>query len=126
MMQWRRLEMASLTSNAERSLKPPATITELKSFLRLCIIFRRVIDDFTCVMTLLKTKLYNQVSRFRKLTVEQTVVMKDLLDKQNSPLLLAISRHCQKYTLDSDDCNEQVGYIPLQEERSGENLSTGY
>lgn len=63
---------------------------------------------------------------FRQLSNEERDAMKQLQIKLISPPVLALPKLTRKYTVDTDACDRQVGYVMLQEQRYGTTKHVSY
>lgn len=88
-----RLEVAEHTSDAILCLQYPMNITELKSFLRLCNVFRGFVPNFSLIAVPLNSNLMNdQPGNFDPLRVEERAAMLCFQERLISSLVLAFQR----------------------------------
>ena len=121
------LEIAPKATEAIKNLKPPKNVTELRSFLGLCNVFRRFVPNFSRIAAPLNKKLKKgEPQHFDHLTDEELSAMKDLQDKLITPPVLALPRPNGRITIDTDACAYQVGCVLLQEQEDQTVKPIGY
>ena len=105
----------------------PKTQTQLRSFLGMCIVYRRFTDDFAKVAKPLSKLVSSSLPK--KLcppTMEEQAVFDQLREKLCSPPILALPRREGKYIIDVDASYDQLGCALLQEQPAGEHHPVGY
>lgn len=123
----RRLEIALHTTDAISGLKTPTNLTELRSFLGLCNVFRRFAPNFTFLAAPLNMKLkINQPATLGPLNEEEVKSMASLMIALIFPSLLALPNRTGHITLDTDACNVQVGCLLLQQQPNETTKPIGY
>ena len=122
-----KLEVASKTVDAIRQARPPTDQTQLRSFLGMCNVYRRFVENFARIAAPLNKKLRKgEPFEFGHLNDAEHSAFLTLKDKLVNPPILALPRHNYHYTLDTDACEDQVGCVLLQEQPNGDKLPIGY
>lgn len=102
------------------NLNPPANITELRSFLASCNVFRRFVPKFTHIAAELNRKLRkDQMLRFAKLSNDKLLALQTLQRRLITVPVLYFPRSTGTYTRDSDACEFQVGCVLFQQHPKG-------
>lgn len=92
-------------------------MTELKSFLGVCNLFRRFVPNFARIAALLNRKSEKGPTfHFGKLNETKIEALETLQYRLLSPPILALLRPNGRYTLDTDVCDKQAECVLLQEE----------
>jgi len=103
----------------------PRTKTPLRSFLGMCNVFRRFVENCARIaapLNQLKTQAYGYtLSAF---TETQAAAFTRLRDALLHPPVLALPRREAPFTIDVDACDAQLGCALLQEQQKGQ-LKTG-
>lgn len=107
------MELAHCTINAAHDLKLPRNKAQLKRFLGLCHIYRRFVQNFGRVATLLKTY---KPRTFDNLMQEEHDRLVTLHDKLVSAPVLSLTRSRGHLSLDTNACNMQNGCVSMQEQ----------
>ena len=122
-----KLEVAKKCQEAIKKAIPPTNVTELRSFLGLCNVYRRFVASFARVAAPLTAKLQkDRPFNFGPLNKEETEAYERLRDSMISPPVLALPTAGKPYVLDTDACDYQVGCVLLQEQDDGTNRPVGY
>ena len=109
------LQVASKTCQAIKEMPPPRTITELRSFLGLCNVYRRFIKGFGQIAYPLTRKLRLEArDSFPELTEEEMEAYESLKKALTEPPVLALPRSDLPYVLDTDASDKQVGAALMQ------------
>jgi transposase InsO family protein len=112
-----KLAVAEKNTIALRSVLPPATQSELRSFLGLCNVYRRFVAGFSKIAAPLNALLRKGESpQLGTLTGEQLHAFETLRAKLLNPPILALPRAHGQYILDTDASNEQIGCCLFQEQ----------
>ena len=122
-----KLCVAAKARDAFRSFEYPKNITQLRSFLGACNVYRRFIKDFAKIarpLTFLTRK--DATPDFDNPTTEQLEAFETLKTKMTEPPVLALPRTNQPYTLDTDASAYQLGCALLQEQDDKTTLPVGY
>lgn len=122
-----KLQVADKTTEAIEGLKPPTTVTGIRSFLGLCNVFRRFVPNFARISSPLNAKLRKgEPSSFGDLDEKETEAFNILRDKLISPPVLALPNATGRYTVDTDACDRQVRCVLMQDQREDKPNSVGY
>ena len=122
-----KLEVAQKCRDAIRKAIPPKNVSELRSFLGLCNVYRRFVEAFARKAAPLTKKLQkDQPFDFGELTLEETEAYEQLRDSMISPPVLALPKAGKTYVLDTDACNYQLGCVLMQEQDDGSHRPIGY
>lgn len=121
-----RLYIATRMTDAVQSLNYPTTSSELRSFLGMCIVYRRSVPDFVRVAAFLKKRLKKSKPTLIKLNEEERQTVDDLKQELITPPILALKKPDGQFTIETGTCNKQVGYVLQQEQENGEFLPIGY
>lgn len=105
----RQSEIATHKMVAIKELKPLRNITELRSFLRLCNLFRRIVPIIAQIATSLNNKVKkNQLKDFGDLTFEKLRAMHESQEKLVFPPIFTIPNTQGWYTADTNSCSVRV------------------
>jgi len=105
----------------------PQTQTQLRSFLRMCIVYRWFTLDFAkTAKPLNNSNSIKLPKRLRPLTPEEQNAFDKLREQLCHPPILAIQRREGKYIIDVDASNDQLGCCLLQQQLDGKYLPVGY
>lgn len=119
--------VSTKTCDAVKNFKPLRSVTDVRSFLGLCNVFRRFIPNFARVAAPLTAKLEkDHPQRFPSLSPTEENAFESLKQLLISPPVLALPRADGHYTLDTDACDVQVGCVLIQDQRDGPPRSIGY
>ena len=119
--------MATKCREAILRAVPPRNLTELRSFLGLCNVYRRFILNFAKTARPLTRKLEkDQTVRFGPLNDEEQKAFETLRDSMVSPPVLALPRLGRRYVLDTDASDHQVGCVLLQEQEDEPRKPIGF
>jgi hypothetical protein len=111
-----KLAVAEKNTSALKDAQPPATQSELRSFLGLCNVYRRFVPGFAKVAAPLNKLLRKGESqKLGVLTEEQLKAFDALRARLLDPPVLALPRADGRYVLDTDASQEQIGCCLLQE-----------
>ena len=112
-----KLQIAEHTTDAIRQLQAPTNLTELRSFLGLCNVFRRFVPNFARIAAPLNRKLRKgEPTVFGPLNEEEMGALEELKKRLIEPPILTLPRRDGRYTVDTDACDKQVGCVLLQEQ----------
>ena len=112
-----KLEVAQRGKEAVQKSLPPRDISELRSFLGLCNVYRRFVPNFSRVATPLNKKMKKDMpTKWGDLTDDETKAFNELKTKLTSPPVLALPRLGHQYTVETDACATQVGCVLLQDQ----------
>lgn len=113
----RRLKIAMHTAKAIPGHQSPTLLTDLRSFLNLCNIFRRFEPYFPRIAALLNKRLcIDEPVTFGTLDEKEMAALKALENALQSPPVLALPYAGSQISLDTDACDVQVGFVSLQKE----------
>lgn len=122
-----KLEIATRTKSAIVGSRLPRKVTESRSFLWLCTVFRRSVPNFAIFTAPLNRKpLKGEPTIFEHLTENEGKDFLSLKSKLIEPPVLALRRGIGKYTVDTDACNEQFGFVQLLKKPDGVKQLIGY
>lgn len=111
----RMLEIASDTTDAIKELRPVTNITELRSFLGFCNIFRKFVPNFKHIAEPLNRKSQKaHPKEFQGLAAVEAIAMKEFQIRLIAPPVLALPFAYGHITLDTEACNVQVGWVLQQ------------
>lgn len=103
-----------------RQAQTGETQTEIWSLLRLGNVMRRFIPNFSDVLEMLNTNLFQtQPKSFPSLTVAEKWAVERLKDLLKNPPVFAVLRATGLYTVDTSVCNKQIDFVLLQEQPHG-------
>ena len=112
-----KLKVATDTAAAFKEFVFPQTITQLRSFLGACKVYRRFLKDFSKISRPLTGMLKKEASpNSGNPTEEQLKACETLKDRLTSPPVLALPKAGGNYRLDTDSSDYQLGCILLQEQ----------
>ena len=114
-----KLHVASKNVEAVRNFAPPRTITELRSFLGLCNVYRRFVRDFAEKATPLNRKLRKGEPTSFELNDEEMKSFNTLRDALTTTPVLALPRANAPFLLETDASKVQVGCVLTQEQPDG-------
>lgn len=114
------------TIDAVQRMKAPENKTQIRSFIGLCNVYRRLVKDFASIAALLNKQLKKTTSEEFNLKDDQTESFEELKNRLTSPPVLALPRSDKHYTLDMDANAEQLGFVLLQEHDDEPSRSLGY
>lgn len=105
----RDLEIVPKTTDALRGLQAHTNLTERRSFLGLCNVFKHFIPNFANIASPLNRKLCKeQSSTFELLSIEETNSLNTLKDALILLPILALSNSTGFMTIDTDPCDGKV------------------
>ena len=122
-----KLRVATKASEAFRSFEYPKTLTQLRSFLGACNVFRRFVQNFAKIarpLTMLTRK--DASPNFENPTDEELEAFETLKQRMTSPPVLALPRHGKPYIVDTDASAYQLGCALLQEQDDETYKPVGY
>lgn len=115
-----RLEVANHTTGAIRKRKVPTTDTELRSFLRLCNVFRWLVPGFARIASHLSKRVKTtQDKNLGPLNDQKLNALENFEEMLISLQILTLSKWEGQYRLDTDTCNSQVGCVLFQKQKDG-------
>lgn len=104
-----RLEVSAYTISAVRHLQPTGNITELRSVLVQCNVFRPFVSNFARMTALLNEKLSKDHPRtYDRFPEDELNALRKLQDKLTSPPALALPRKDGGYTVNTDVCDHHI------------------
>lgn len=122
-----RLEVPTNSIEAIRGFRHSTTLTECRSFLGLCDVFRRFAPNLSQNTAPLSKKLRKcQLQTLQRLDTDEISALQKLKARLMKPLLLAIPDSQCSYTVDIDVCNKQLGCVLLQKQLDWTDKPTGY
>lgn len=97
----------------------PRTVTELRSFLGMCIVFRRVVQGYLT----LASPLYRLTKKAQGIKLEpfgeaEQKISGELIDRATSPPVWALPKNGLFYSFDTDGSPQQVGAALFQEDEA--------
>lgn len=112
-----KLEIASHIADAIHDLKTPQTLTDLRSFLGICNVFRRFVPNFPIIAAPLSKKLMkNQPANLWELVAEELDALAILKEKLILPTILELLRFEGQFTLDTDAYDKQIGCVLVRKQ----------
>jgi RNase H-like domain found in reverse transcriptase/Reverse transcriptase (RNA-dependent DNA polymerase) len=112
-----KLAVAEKNTLSLRTVQPPSTQSELRSFLGLCNLYRRFVPWFAKIASPLNALLRKgespQLVPFDKDQLEAFLTLKERL---SNPSILSLPRAQGQYTLDTDALQDQIGCCLFQEQ----------
>jgi len=122
-----RLGVMDARTRALREAHFPTTRTQVRSFVGMCNVFRRIVPSFARMAAPL-TDLMGSTAPV--LVPPAAPLQQEAFDRikeaLNTPAVLALPRCGRKYVLDVDACGTQVGAALLQEEDDGKLQPVAY
>lgn len=113
----KRLEIANHTAEAIHGLRPPTSLTELRSFLGLFNVSRRFVPKFARLAAPLNKRLRkDQPFTFGPLNREEMATLDVLKNALIFSPILAPHNSSGNITLDTDACDVQIGCVLLQKQ----------
>ena len=110
-----KLTVATDTAAAFKEFVFPQTLTQQRSFLGACNVYRRFVKDFSKISRRLTGMLKEEASpNFENPTEEQLTAFETLKDRLTSPPVLALPKAGRNYRLDTDASDYQLGCTLLQ------------
>lgn len=107
--------MSTRTIEAVLGLQHPKNLMELRPFLAICNMFRRLLRSFARVATPLNKKLREgKLPTFDGLSSEEIAALEMQKLKLLEPTVLALLRLQGHYTVETDACQKRVSCILLQ------------
>jgi transposase InsO family protein len=111
-----KLAVATKNTEALKHAKAPTTLTELRSFLGLCNVYRRFVPSFARIAAPLNALLRKGESRSEFAFTElQHEAFDSLREKLLHPPILALPRAAGQFVLDTDASQEQIGCCLFQQ-----------
>lgn len=111
-----KLAVASKTVDTIQKMKPPRTVTELRSFLGLGNYFRKYVKDYAKITEPLNRKLRKTENpTYEPLSERELEAFGDVKLALTSPPVLALPKLGLPYVLDTDACDVQIGCVLQQE-----------
>lgn len=121
-----KLEIATPAIEAIKGVKQLINVTELRSFLGLCNIFRLFVPNFPRISAPQNKKLQKDHQfTLGDINDEETAAMKTLQEKLTSPQVVTLAKPTGRYVVDTE-CEKQVGCVLLQEQDKGAAEPTVY
>lgn len=100
--------MAEETKHAILESPYPTTQTEIRFFLFLCSVYRRLAPGFSELASPLNKKLRNEDPTTSQ-NIANAVIQS--VDELKSPLILFLLRTSGRYIIDNDVCDTQLGHV---------------
>lgn len=111
------MKLASYTIDETRGLKPPSSITELRSFLELGNVFQQPGQNFAHIAAPLNQRLKKDWSAtYLTLSSKRFDAMETLKSALVAPPVLALPYFKGELTINTDACNIQVCFVLLQKQ----------
>ena len=122
-----KLAVASENRDAIHEAEFPRDMTQLRSFLGACNVFRRFVKGFAKIAGPLNNMLRKDVDPdFDNPTDEQLTAFEALKKALVEPPVLALPRVSKPYVIETDASNYQIGCALLQEQDDGHFHPVGY
>ena len=122
-----KLQVTQRAIEAIKKARHPLNVSEMRSFLGLCNVYRRFVKGFTKIANPLNRKLRKgEKPTWSKLTDEEQLAFETLKEALTSPLILALPRAGFPYILDTDACDVHVGCVLQQEQPEGKPRPVGF
>ena len=121
------LRVLDATTAAVQELHPPKTVTQLRSFLGLCNVYRRFVPNFARIAHPLNAMLKKgEPKSFETLRPDAEDAFKALKRALTTTPVLALPRADAHSRLETDACDRQVGCVLLQMQPDGEYKPVGF
>jgi len=115
------LKVQSRACEAVARTVEPETVTQMRSFLGLCNVYRRFVPNFARIAAPLNERLKKgQPTEFGPLSEEEQAAFKELRARLITPPILALPRSGLPMTVETDACDKQVGCVLLQDQPDGQ------
>jgi hypothetical protein len=115
-----RLQMLKAKVDTVRQQRPPKTKTQVRAFLGLTSMYRRLVPHFAKIAKPLTELTKENVSdRLPELTPVELQAFETLKFKLTNPPTLVLPRFDQEFILDTDASKEQVGCVLQQKDQKG-------
>jgi len=122
-----RLGVMDAHTRALRETHFAMTRTQVRSFVRMCNVFRRFVPKFARMAAPLADLMGSTAPDLvPPATLLQQQAFDRLKETLTSPPVLALPRGGQKYVLDVDACRTKVGAALLQEQEDGKHQPVNY
>ena len=121
-----RLEIDRTNVDSLRQAKPPSTKTQLRSFLGLCNVYRRFIENFAKRTSALNQLLKKGAPDIFELNDEQVKEFKDLIESVCTPPVLALPVPGLAYSVDTDASDYGIGCALFQDHTDGQRKPIGF
>lgn len=121
------LEVSMTTFYAVQLAESPKTQGELRSFLSLFNVLRRLLPDFSCIAKPSNLKLEkNQPFKLKTFQEQDVRAFEDIKSAVVKPPIFALPERKIDYALVTDACDYQLGCTMRQEQRHGMKHPIGY
>ena len=120
------LEIDRTNVESLRNARPPTNKTQLRSFLGLCNVYRRFIDDFTGLAHPLNQQLKKGTPESFELDATQLDSFNKLIERVCSPPVLALPKAGLPYSVDCDASDYGIGCALFQTHPDGERKPIGF
>ncbi len=122
-----KLRVANKTCSAIRDAEYPATVTQMRSFLGMCNVYRRLVPKFSRTSSSLyalteKWSCFNLQPLSDKQRSAFELLKKALLE----PRILRMSDPTRPFSVDTDACQYQIGAALFQEDEDGVHHPVGF
>lgn len=113
--------MASHLPHAIFQLEVPTIASGLRSFLRLCNVFRRFIPCSTTIGWPLSKKNFvkHKPKRLERLLKKKLQALETLKEEPISPPVLAVPKNNEHYTFHTEACVRHFGCVLVQKQKDG-------
>lgn len=103
------LEVATSATDAEKALKIPTNVTEVRSFMDFCIALCRFVPDLTRISATINQNLHKgQPNKLYSVVEELCTTIATPQEKLLKPPVLGLPKRRGRYTIDRDACDRQV------------------
>lgn len=121
------LEVASQATDAIQKLKVPKMVTELRSFLGICNVFRRFASNLARISAPLNLKLRKGLAvKLDSLKKEEINALRTLQEELVTPPVLALTKKKGKLVVETDAFDRKFACVFLQERTEGSKRPIGY
>lgn len=108
--------MGNKTKDTIKNLKYPRNTTELRSFIGLCNVYRRLVPNFSRKAPLEQITEKRAPKTF-DLNEDERAAVGELEQNLIEPQMFSLSITDQQFTLETDSCEKYIGCVLLQPQK---------